>query len=73
MNNSAHTNLKCGARDGEVASVVIIAEVVGIIVEEQVTKTGPDGDTGIDTTKLQPVKSLLYQSMKQPLIFEIPW
>ena len=52
------------ARDGEVASVVVIAEVVGIIVERQITKTTPEGETGIDTAIFKPVNTWLYLIIK---------
>ena len=45
------------ARDGEVASVVVIAEVVGLIVERQITKFTPEGETGIDTAIFKPVNT----------------
>lgn len=37
------------------ASIVVIAEVLSIAVEEQITKDGPGGLTGVDASKLQPV------------------
>lgn len=54
----SHDTQICG-RNGDVASIVIIAEVVGIIVESQITKTTAEGTTGIDTAKLKPVSTFL--------------
>ena len=59
MTYSNNLDIQSCCRNGDVASIVIIAEVVGIIVESQITKTTAEGTTGIDTAKLKPVSTFL--------------